>query len=101
MTYPDGSSEIVETELTILAVTGEETISGQDKTSSSEVIKPVKMQNNQANSASKQSETTAEELPQTGDATEQKTMFAGMLTVLAGLLGFGATKRKKKDDEAK
>ena len=101
VTYPDGSSEIVETELTILAAAGEETISGQDKTSSSEVIKPVKVQNNQANSASKQSETTAEELPQTGDATEQKTMFAGMLTVLAGLLGFGATKRKKKDDEAK
>lgn len=24
-----------------------------------------------------------------------------MLTVLAGILGFGATKRKKKDDEAK
>lgn len=89
VTYPDGSSEVLEAELIIVGETKENVAATTD-----EQVKPMSTTNEPANAENK-----PDELPQTGDIDGQKASALGMLSMLAGLFGIGVAKRKKRDEE--
>lgn len=98
MTYPDGSSEVLEAELIIVGETKEMVQRPQTKpnvaATTDEQVKPMSTTNEPANAENKPNE-----LPQTGDIDGQKASALGMLSMLAGLFGIGVAKRKKRDEE--
>ena len=98
VTYPDGSSEVLEAELIIVGETKEMVQRPQTKpnvaATTDEQVKPMSTTNEPANAENK-----PDELPQTGDIDGQKASALGMLSMLAGLFGIGVAKRKKRDEE--
>ncbi|AWZ41425.1 hypothetical protein CPQ89_10560 [Ligilactobacillus murinus] len=98
VTYPDGSSEVLEAELIIVGETKEMVQRPQTKpnvaATTDEQVKPMSTTNEPANAENK-----PDELPQTGDIDGQKVSALGMLSMLAGLFGIGVAKRKKRDEE--
>ncbi len=110
VTYPDGSSEVLEAELVIV---GEAKVTAGDEAketvqspqtkpnvaaTTDEQVKPMSMTKTTTNKPAN-AETKADELPQTGDIDDQKASTLGMLSMLAGLFGIGVAKRKKRDEE--
>ncbi len=95
VTYPDGSVDIVETTITVKAkaTAGEQTPSTPSQKTEAPVAPPTTNKQTLPNA-------TKTELPQTGDSDDQKAKALGVaLTGLAGLVGLGALKNKKKREE--
>ncbi len=95
VTYPDGSVDIVETTITVKAkaTAGGQTPSTPSQKTEAPVATPTTNKQTLPNA-------TKTELPQTGDSDEQKAKVLGAaLTGLAGLVGLGALKNKKKREE--
>ena len=95
ITYPDGSVDIVETTITVKAkaTVGGQTPSTPSQKTEAPVAPPTTNKQTLPNA-------TKTELPQTGDSDDQKAKALGVaLTGLAGLVGLGALKNKKKREE--
>ena len=95
VTYPDGSVDIVETTITVKAkaTAGGQTPSTPSQKTEAPVAPPTTNKQTLPNA-------TKTELPQTGDSDDQKAKALGVaLTGLAGLVGLGALKNKKKREE--
>ena len=95
VTYPDGSVDIVETTITVKAkaTAGGQTPSTPSQKTEAPVAPPTTNKQTLPNA-------TKTELPQTGDSDDQKAKVLGAaLTGLAGLVGLGALKNKKKREE--
>ncbi len=95
ITYPDGSVDIVETTITVKAkaTAGGQTPSTPSQKTEAPVAPPTTNKQTLPNA-------TKTELPQTGDSDDQKAKALGVaLTGLAGLVGLGALKNKKKREE--
>ena len=106
VTYPDGSVDIVEAEITVkakattMAPTGNTEGKAPEKTQMTVQTTAKSTQTVPANTSAKAQTDVAQELPQTGDAKTQNASLIGVvLTALAGLLGLGtvADKKKRKD----